>query len=414
MTGTRNKTDDVLSEYMDAKTTLTSLLALFKNAPEFLLRPGIEQALLDAIARMKATANAARAVAMGQLIATPRQEAPELLAGVMKPEPPTVSATPPKPTEAPEPNLQSNKELSPGVEVLCFDVPDVLEILVGNLDRALSLDSIQRLERACCEARLRQFDFLDARTRKLFYSYVVAQCLALQDLASPVDERMLRPRITKLFSSIKNHIEGIFIHGMAKNHAPKHRSWAEDMNTYRRQLERVLGGQQKVKSPSSKTSRDVTVANDSGVESCDERSQDLCAGLSALAARYPDTLVVLPAAYHSAADACDFVQTERALDLMERLVVDYLPLLDGGGDAQARSVFTQSEYSANESETTRASKRAMELRTFEYEGEQIAFLRHLRIGTSPSSREGWRCHFHHGATRNRIVIGHCGAHLDLK
>lgn len=35
------------------------------------------------------------------------------------------------------------------------------------------------------------------------------------------------------------------------------------------------------------------------------------------------------------------------------------------------------------------------LRTFTYEGEEVVFPKHLRIGTGESSREGWRCHFHH-------------------
>ena len=56
----------------------------------------------------------------------------------------------------------------------------------------------------------------------------------------------------------------------------------------------------------------------------------------------------------------------------------------------------------------------MELRTFDYDGEPRQFLRHLRIGTSSSPYHGWRCYFFHDAERSKIVIGHCGKHLDLR
>lgn len=64
--------------------------------------------------------------------------------------------------------------------------------------------------------------------------------------------------------------------------------------------------------------------------------------------------------------------------------------------------------------THEQARDAMELRTFDYDGEPRQFLRHLRIGTSSSPYHGWRCYFFHDAERSKIVIGHCGKHLDLR
>ena len=407
-----------LESYLEAKTALARILSFYQNAPELLLRPAREQDILDAIEQMRSSADLASPVDPPEVKIEPEHVTSlvetEVEARATASLHDATQTQTPAPVLAPARGAASAGGVSPGVEVLCYDVPEVLEILEGNLARSLKLDAIQRLERACCEERMRRFDLLSPREREQLYGYIVAQCLALQELASSSDERMLRPRVSRLFSTIKDHTEGIFIHGMAKNHAPRGRSWVEDMEKYRRELEGTFQLQRC--EPTSQQPTSSADIHQPARESSDDsvRDLDLCAGLSALAKRYPDTLVVLPSAYHAAANASDFAQTERALELVERLVSDYLPLLDGGGDAQARSVFTTSEYSANESETTRASKRAMDLRTFEYEGEQVTFLRHLRIGNAPSSREGWRCYFHHDPERKKIVIGHCGEHLDLR
>jgi hypothetical protein len=46
-------------------------------------------------------------------------------------------------------------------------------------------------------------------------------------------------------------------------------------------------------------------------------------------------------------------------------------------------------------------------------GKQIEMLKHLRIGVKDSAAETLRIHFHWDAKDQRIVIGHCGKHLDF-
>lgn len=70
-------------------------------------------------------------------------------------------------------------------------------------------------------------------------------------------------------------------------------------------------------------------------------------------------------------------------------------------------------YAANEAKCARNNKRAKQLRTFQYRGEPVEMMEHLKIGVKQDSlAETWRAHFYWDATRKVIVIGHCGRHLD--
>lgn len=40
--------------------------------------------------------------------------------------------------------------------------------------------------------------------------------------------------------------------------------------------------------------------------------------------------------------------------------------------------------------------------------------KHLKIGVKDSITETWRCHFEFDADEKKVVIGHCGRHLDFK
>jgi hypothetical protein len=51
-------------------------------------------------------------------------------------------------------------------------------------------------------------------------------------------------------------------------------------------------------------------------------------------------------------------------------------------------------------------------RMFEYEGKSIEMLRHLKIGVGDDLTKTIRVHFHWDADREKIVIGHCGEHLQ--
>jgi hypothetical protein len=130
-----------------------------------------------------------------------------------------------------------------------------------------------------------------------------------------------------------------------------------------------------------------------------------------LSSLYPDRIVVLDTALKSAADSKDFKYKEKAFDLLWKMATDYWSVLaGGGGDTEARRVFGAA-YAAQESEslTTQGEKR----RTFHYNGEPIGMFRHLKIGIKPSLFETLRVHFEWFAKEKKIVIGHCGCHLDF-
>jgi hypothetical protein len=83
----------------------------------------------------------------------------------------------------------------------------------------------------------------------------------------------------------------------------------------------------------------------------------------------------------------------------------------GKGDSEARHHFRKS-YAPREAETVTKNKKAKALRTFEYNGKSVEMWRHIRIGVKPSVSETLRVHFHWDVANKKIVIGHCGAHLD--
>lgn len=101
--------------------------------------------------------------------------------------------------------------------------------------------------------------------------------------------------------------------------------------------------------------------------------------------------------------------------MLWKLAFDYWNKLAGGfGDNEARSVFGKNEYSAKESETVLNNQRARELRTFDYDGQQLLMEKHLKFGVKDSAFETMRIHFEWDNENKKIVIGHCGPHLDFK
>lgn len=129
---------------------------------------------------------------------------------------------------------------------------------------------------------------------------------------------------------------------------------------------------------------------------------------------FPDRVVVLDSAWRSARVAKDFKYPRRALELMVTLCTEYWSkLAEGKGDTEAKGVFGQKSFAANESKTARDNKRAKSLRTFSYRGEPVEMMKHLKIGApSEGTADTWRCHFEWDARERCIVIGHCGKHLD--
>lgn len=146
-----------------------------------------------------------------------------------------------------------------------------------------------------------------------------------------------------------------------------------------------------------------TVGTDPHLEDC----------LSLLTQLFPERLVVLPSAWQSAREASGFRRTGKAFELLRSLCTGYYDaMVDGQGDKLAGQVFGPNSYAARESETVEGNKRARALRTFVYQSQPIEMVRHLKIGVKDSIAETFRAHFHWDAAEQKVVLGHCGRHLD--
>lgn len=136
--------------------------------------------------------------------------------------------------------------------------------------------------------------------------------------------------------------------------------------------------------------------------------------LHVLSALYPDRVVVLDSAYKSARDAGAFKARRKLAEKLFTLVGAYYDnLATGKGDAEARKVFGDS-YSARESESVENNRRARELRTFTYKGVPVEMMQHVKIGVKDSAAETIRVHFKWDAQEQKLVLGHCGPHLDFR
>ncbi|MDB9311755.1 hypothetical protein PN462_01480 [Spirulina sp. CS-785/01] len=128
---------------------------------------------------------------------------------------------------------------------------------------------------------------------------------------------------------------------------------------------------------------------------------------------FPDRIVVLESAWKSARESAIFKNKNGAFDLLWTLANEYWErCYEGQGDAQARKVFTNHSYAARESDTVERNQRAKQLRTFYYQGEPIEMMKHLKIGTRNSLADTLRIHFEWKPEEGKIIIGHCGKHLD--
>lgn len=129
---------------------------------------------------------------------------------------------------------------------------------------------------------------------------------------------------------------------------------------------------------------------------------------------FPERVEVLDSAWKSADDSESFREKKKAFELLWKLLNDYwYGLSNGKSDAEMRGIFG-SAYSAKESETVEANKRARSLRTFDYQGSKVEMMKHLKIGVKNSVAETLRIHFEWDKGTRRVIIGHCGQHLDHK
>lgn len=129
---------------------------------------------------------------------------------------------------------------------------------------------------------------------------------------------------------------------------------------------------------------------------------------------FGDRVRVLNSAFDSAreSDRRGFKNGTRAFHLLENLCGAYWEALSSGkGDQQAKARFGKDGYAAVES--AKLSAEGKKRRTFFYRGSDIFMEKHLRDGVKDSLGETLRIHFEWIAPEKKIVIGHCGKHLDF-
>jgi hypothetical protein len=125
---------------------------------------------------------------------------------------------------------------------------------------------------------------------------------------------------------------------------------------------------------------------------------------------FPERVSILESAFSSARQSSDFKFGKSAFELLWLLVTDYWKSIQESGDAQARKCFGAS-FAARESR--KLSKAGQDRRTFDYDGTKMLMEKHLKIGTASNTSDTLRVHFEWVPNEKRIVIGHCGGHLDF-
>lgn len=129
---------------------------------------------------------------------------------------------------------------------------------------------------------------------------------------------------------------------------------------------------------------------------------------------YAERVMVLDSAISSAkeSDRGGFRFGDKAFELLSKLANEYWQALaDGNGDQQAKAAFGHNAYAQNEGQAL--SGLGKQRRTFAYHGKNFLMEKHLKSGVKDSLAETLRIHFEWVAEEKRLVIGHCGKHLDF-
>ncbi|GEM_PF-5677424 len=132
----------------------------------------------------------------------------------------------------------------------------------------------------------------------------------------------------------------------------------------------------------------------------------LTQALNILRILYSDRVEIVSEAWESAGES-NFRDPTKAFFMMERLITKFLDIMrDGKGMGFAKTeCFFDKEFASDEHD-----KVPDLLRTF----SDRVMREHLKIGNNEGAEKGWRCHFCYDPISRKIVIGHCGKHLNFK
>jgi hypothetical protein len=144
------------------------------------------------------------------------------------------------------------------------------------------------------------------------------------------------------------------------------------------------------------------------------KNQNLEQSLLLIKTLFPERVTILESAQNSAneSDKNGFKYGDRAFDLLIKFATEYWQaLVDGEGDQKAKDIFGRSGFAQNEGSAL--STDGKRRRTFHYRGRNIIMEKHLKIGVKDSSAETLRVLFEWFSDESKLVIGHCGKHLDF-
>lgn len=179
-------------------------------------------------------------------------------------------------------------------------------------------------------------------------------------------------------------------------------------------LKHALGGRQAADEEMSDEASALLVPLRDAVAGALKGELSLEQGLDLVGTLYGERVVVLESAAQAAreSDRKGFRFGAKGFELLQKLVVEYWETLAAGqGDQQAKAIFGAKAYAAAESSALSGDGRRR--RTFVFRGRPMVMEKHLKQGVKDSSAETLRIHFEWIAEDKKIVIGHCGKHLDF-
>jgi hypothetical protein len=136
--------------------------------------------------------------------------------------------------------------------------------------------------------------------------------------------------------------------------------------------------------------------------------------LQLISSLYAERITVLESAFDSAreSDKGGFKNSQKAYEILCKLASEYWQALaEGLGDQQAKNVFGQNGYAQNEGSAL--STEGKRRRTFSYRDRDFTMEKHLKHGHKDSRAETLRVHFEWLSAERKILVGHCGKHLDF-
>lgn len=178
-------------------------------------------------------------------------------------------------------------------------------------------------------------------------------------------------------------------------------------------LKYALSGAQSQNSESNSLSDAIAHLRDN-IQSVLDGAPKLLQVIELISTLYSDRVVFLKSAKSSAkeSDRSGFKKGKKAFELLSKLSTDYWKCLaNGESEQRAKAAFGHNAYANNEANALSAEGKKR--RTFSYNGQEILMEKHIKDGVKDSVADTLRVHFEWIASEKKIIIGHCGKHLNF-